>query len=359
MRPLPLMAFALGVVAAMAAQVSSAQAGAAINGSATWRERIELPPSAVFEATLEDISRADAPAPVLGRARVENPGKPPIRFRIDYDPAVVDARHRYSVRARVTVGGRLLFTTDTVHPVLGPDSAMSVELLLKRVGAPASTAAAPSVAAATGRRFHGAYMYMADAGLFTICATGQKLPVAQEGDNAALEAAYLQARSSPGASVLAAIEGRIEMREPMEGPPRPTLVIDRFVEILPGDGCEVLVGTASLENTYWKLASLRGRPVSPVEGQREPHLVLQPAEKRVAGSSGCNRLMGSYTLDGKRLTFGQMAGTMMACPQGMEIERAFLDTLSKVDGWRIDSQRLELLDARGDVVAEFEARYLK
>jgi len=35
----------------------------------------------------------------------------------------------------------------------------------------------------------------------------------------------------------AAIDGRIEMREPMEGPPRPTLVVDRFVEIVPGERC--------------------------------------------------------------------------------------------------------------------------
>ena len=34
----------------------------AIKGTATYRERIAMPPNAVFEATLEDVSLADAPA---------------------------------------------------------------------------------------------------------------------------------------------------------------------------------------------------------------------------------------------------------------------------------------------------------
>ena len=36
-----------------------------IEGTATYRERMALPKGAVFEATLEDVSRADAPAVVV------------------------------------------------------------------------------------------------------------------------------------------------------------------------------------------------------------------------------------------------------------------------------------------------------
>ena len=42
---------------------------------------------AVFEATLEDVSKADAKAEVIGQARIEQPGNPPIRFEITYDPS--------------------------------------------------------------------------------------------------------------------------------------------------------------------------------------------------------------------------------------------------------------------------------
>jgi heat shock protein HslJ len=82
-------------------------------------------------------------------------------------------------------------------------------------------------------------------------------------------------------------------------------------------------------------------------------------EKRVAGSGGCNRMMGSYTLDGGKLTFSQMAGTRMACPDGMDVEQAFHAALGKVATWRIDGETLELFDAGGASVAEFESRYMK
>ncbi|MGH7332248.1 MAG: copper resistance protein NlpE N-terminal domain-containing protein [Candidatus Rokuibacteriota bacterium] len=78
--------------------------------------------------------------------------------------------------------------------------------------------------------FRGMYMYLADAGLFTECLTGQRWPVAQEGANATLEAAYLRARLSPGALLLASVEGRVAIRPRVEGPgTQPTLIVDRFL----------------------------------------------------------------------------------------------------------------------------------
>jgi heat shock protein HslJ len=138
--------------------------------------------------------------------------------------------------------------------------------------------------------------------------------------------------------------------------PRPALLVERFVTIAAQSACEApSTGAASLENTYWKLTTLRGQPVVAPDRQREPHLILQPAQHRVSGSGGCNRLSGGYTLAGDRLTFGRTAGTMMACVDSMELERGFLDMLAVVARWRIDGQRLELIDSRGDVLARFEA----
>ena len=52
-----------------------------VTGTATYRERMALPPDAVFEATLEDVSRADAPALVVASTRVTSPAVP-IAFSI-------------------------------------------------------------------------------------------------------------------------------------------------------------------------------------------------------------------------------------------------------------------------------------
>jgi len=237
---------------------NAAPSEASLTGTATYRERIALPAGAVFEATLEDVTRADAPAEVIGRTRMQSAGNPPFKFSIAYDPARIDPSHRYTVRAKVTHEDRLMFTTDTHYPVLSAGQPNHVDMLMRM-------------------------------------------------------------------------------------PPR----------------TELTASTATLENTYWKLMRLGGAAVTVADGQREPHFILQPEQKRVAGSGGCNRMMGSYTLGGSKLTFSQMAGTMMACPEGMDVERAFHAALGKVATWRIDGETLELFDAGGVSVAEFESRYMK
>ncbi|MCB1842171.1 MAG: copper resistance protein NlpE N-terminal domain-containing protein [Halioglobus sp.] len=84
----------------------------------------------------------------------------------------------------------------------------------------------------------GMYRYMADAGRFTECITGRDMPVATEADNAAMEAAYSQARSAPGAPLLVSVEGQIAPRMPMEGTgPIDTLVPERFISVFPGETC--------------------------------------------------------------------------------------------------------------------------
>ncbi len=90
-----------------------------VTGTAAYRERIAMLPGTVFEAVLEDVSLADAPATVLGSYVNDDAGNPPYGFAIDYDAAAIQPGHRYAVRARLTgPDGRLLFVTDTLAPVL-------------------------------------------------------------------------------------------------------------------------------------------------------------------------------------------------------------------------------------------------
>lgn len=102
-----------------------------LSGTASYQERIALPPDAVFEAVLIDTARADAPAPVLGRARLQPAGQPPFRFSIPYRNGDITPRGRYAVRATVRSGDRLLFTTDTITPVLtgGPSQPLNLQLV--------------------------------------------------------------------------------------------------------------------------------------------------------------------------------------------------------------------------------------
>jgi len=107
-------------------------ATASVNGTATYRERMALPPGAVFEAVIEDTSKADAPAVILGRSEVTSI-QVPVSFSIAYDPAKLDPRARYSVRTRILVEGRLWFTSDTRHPVLRDAGDSRVDIVMRRV----------------------------------------------------------------------------------------------------------------------------------------------------------------------------------------------------------------------------------
>ncbi len=206
----------------------------------------------------------------------------------------------------------------------------------------------------------GMYRYMADTGSFRECLTGRRWPVAQEGKNDDLERAYAGERRQPNEELLGVLEGSIVTRPAMEGNSRrQTLVVDRFIEFRPRETCGARFATDPLENTYWRLTRLGSAPVVVAERQREPGLVLHRENHRVAGSGGCNRLMGGYALEGQTLRFSQMAATKMACADGMQQEQAFLEALRNVETWKVIGEHLELSDSKGVMLARFEATHLR
>lgn len=112
---------------------------------------------------------------------------------------------------------------------------------------------------------------------------------------------------------------------------------------------------ATLEDTSWELVKLGDAPVVLAAGQRAPHIMFSASDGRVSGFAGCNRLMGGYTSEGAKLSFTQLAGTMMACAQGMELEQALHAALARVAGWRLEGNDLTLLDASGKALASFRS----
>jgi putative lipoprotein len=110
---------------------------ARITGTVTYRERIALPPSAVVKVQLVDVSRADAPAVVLGEQVIRSDGRQvPFVFEIAYEPKRIEARFTYAVQARIEVDGQLRFINDQRYAVLTRGAGDRVDLLLRAVGAP-------------------------------------------------------------------------------------------------------------------------------------------------------------------------------------------------------------------------------
>lgn len=108
-----------------------------------------------------------------------------------------------------------------------------------------------------------------------------------------------------------------------------------------------------LEDTTWRLVTLGGKPVEATRGPREPHVVLRSTS--VAGATGCNTFRGTYTLSGEALEFKPLVTTRMHCAEAMEIEKGLLQALGATRSWRTINGRLELVDEKGLVVAQFEA----
>ena len=88
-----------------------------ISGEVWYRERIALPPGAEVVVTLEDQSRADAPAAIITDFTHIVDGQGPYQFRLVYDPAAIDERMTYGLRARIEHDGALLFSsTEHIDP---------------------------------------------------------------------------------------------------------------------------------------------------------------------------------------------------------------------------------------------------
>ncbi|HET7425493.1 MAG TPA: META domain-containing protein [Gemmatimonadales bacterium] len=102
---------------------------------------------------------------------------------------------------------------------------------------------------------------------------------------------------------------------------------------------------APLEGTEWRLAEIGGQP-QPAESAtiRTPGFTLTASGRKVHGSAGCNRMTGTYELDGANLKFGPLATTRMACP-GMATESAFLKALEATTRYEIAGTRLTLFGA--------------
>lgn len=119
-----------------------------LTGNVTYRERIALPPNAVVEVTLQDVSRAGAPATILATQTIAaNGAQAPIPFALDFDPTQIVERNTYAVRARITEDGQLTWTSTQQHPVLTRGAPVdNVEIIVERV----ASAPAPSAPGLTG-----------------------------------------------------------------------------------------------------------------------------------------------------------------------------------------------------------------
>jgi len=124
-----------GCAGTSAAPSAGGAASGRVTGTVTYLQRVSMPPSAVIKVQLVDVSRADAPATMLGEQIITAGGKQvPFAFEIAYDPAKIDQRLSYAVQARIEDGGKLLFINDQRYAVITRGAPNHVDMVLKAAG---------------------------------------------------------------------------------------------------------------------------------------------------------------------------------------------------------------------------------
>lgn len=110
---------------------------------------------------------------------------------------------------------------------------------------------------------------------------------------------------------------------------------------------------AGIEDTKWQLVEVSNEPVTPLAGEKRPHILLDSAQKKATGFAGCNNFFGSYEIDDVALKFGPLGSTRMSCPDlQLSLETEVFKALDKTSGWEIKDDVLLFLDG-DDVLARF------
>ncbi len=131
--PFPKLGQAIVAVAIALTIIGGQSHAGTVTGTATYRERIAVPEDATLYVELQDISLADAPAVTLAAQRYALTGVP-AAFELTFDDALIRDGMTYAVQASIHRDGQLLFTTDTVHPVLTNGGGETTDLVLVQVG---------------------------------------------------------------------------------------------------------------------------------------------------------------------------------------------------------------------------------
>ncbi|MGH9459880.1 MAG: YbaY family lipoprotein, partial [Vicinamibacteria bacterium] len=100
-----------------------------VRGTVSYRERVALPPDAVVEVWITDVSPLILAQSLLAETTVSSGGRQvPIPFELRYDPSRVVADHDYAVKAAIRSAGEILFATAAGTPVITKGNPTEVEL---------------------------------------------------------------------------------------------------------------------------------------------------------------------------------------------------------------------------------------
>jgi putative lipoprotein len=105
-----------------------------LRGTVSYRERMALPPGAIVEVWILDVSPMPETVPLVAETKIHATGRQvPLEFTLPYDPSRVDVARDYGVKAAIRDGDRVWFESPEPVRVLTKGHPAEVALLLQRV----------------------------------------------------------------------------------------------------------------------------------------------------------------------------------------------------------------------------------
>lgn len=101
---------------------------------------------------------------------------------------------------------------------------------------------------------------------------------------------------------------------------------------------------ATIAQGKWVLQTLNGKEFQLPEGVDTPYLTLDPTANSVSGFGGCNQLMGPLKVDGRSISFPDLASTKKYCDNSQKVEEAFKTALRATNTYALKGDKLILLD---------------
>lgn len=162
--------------------------------------------------------------------------------------------------------------------------------------------------------------------------------------------------SEDGSAVELKRRGRVERFKVAENK---LIRLDKKVSDSTGEASEnaLIKEEEGIQNKYWKLIELNGRPVKVSDKfRREPHFILR-ADSTINGHGGCNGFGGNYQLEGMNgVRFSQLMSTLMAC-EGVEFEPEYFRMFEEIDNYTLKSDTLSLNKGKRAPSARFISVY--
>jgi putative lipoprotein len=100
-----------------------------LSGTVTYLNRSMLPPGAVLNVELVDVSLADAPSVRMSSRRYAI-DHVPFSFELAYDPSLIDERYSYAIQAQISQDGKVLYRTTKHYPALTRNAPEQVEIVV-------------------------------------------------------------------------------------------------------------------------------------------------------------------------------------------------------------------------------------